>query len=242
MTLIPQLERQLAEAAVTRRAGRRRIARISAAAAIAVAVAAGLVALVPDASEERMPNANGLLGLGIPAGKEPRLSDLFAVFAREQTPRDDSGWTEEEVRDIPDRQPAEDPTKSRRVGPPDDPRFIWPMRDGVCSSFGNCLSLELLVKLGGVSLGTEFGSSKDGRPTKLRVHGIAVDGVEAVVLTRPDAAEIVVPVEGNTFERDLTDVRPLPTGARWEDAAGNEHAFPGRPLFPALQLPTPPSP
>jgi hypothetical protein len=229
MTLIPDLERQLTEAAARPRAPRR-LARSAAAVAIALAIGAGVVALALDSSSDRERDRApaGVLGLDIPAGTEPRLSDLFAVFAREPTPRDDSGWTKDELDDIPDRQPAEDPTNSRRVGPAGEKRYIWPMRDGVCSSFGNCLKLEVLVDLGGVSPGMRVSSGRDGRLLHLSVHGIAVDGIEEIRLTRPQGDDIVLPVEGNTFERNITDVLPRPTRWRWEDAGGTEHSLPMR--------------
>lgn len=232
MTLIPDLERQLMDAAGSRVRGPRRLARLAAVTGIAAALLAGLFTLLLDRPEEPGRAPAGPLGLDIPRHRPPELRDLFAVFRREATPRDDSGWTKEEVDDIPDRQPGEDPTRSRRVGPPDDPAYLWPMRDGVCSSFGNCLQTDVLVELGGVSLGTSFSSFADGRPDKAGVHGIAVDGIEEIRLTRPGADDVVVPVDGNTFKLDVTDIRPLPTGARWTDAGGEEHTFAGRVLFP----------
>jgi hypothetical protein len=238
MTLIPDLERQLTRAAAGRSAARRRAAWTGAVALVAAASLAAALAL--DAREERDVVPAGPLGLDIPAGREPRLADLFAVFAREQTPRDDSGWTRNELNDIPDRQPGEDPTRSRRVGPASEPIYIWPMKGGVCSSFGNCLPLDVLVDVGGVAFGTSAGYRRDGSADHLGVEGIVVDGIEEIRLTRPGAPDIVVPVERNTFQRDVTDARPVPTGARWTDAAGREHTFGGRELFPAP--PPPPRP
>jgi hypothetical protein len=238
MTLIPDLERQLTDAAGSRVRAPRRLARLAAVTGIAAALLAGLLTLLLDRPDEPGRAPAGLLGLDIPRDRPPELRDLFAVFRREATPRDDSGWTKEELDDIPDRQPREDPTRSRRVGPPDDPAYLWPMRDGVCSSFGNCLKTDVLVDLGGVSLGTSFSSFPGGRQDKAGVHGIAVDGIEEIRLTRPGEDDIVVPVERNTFRLDVSEIRPLPKGARWTDAGGEEHAFSGTDLFP--RLPDPP--
>ena len=139
MTLIPDLQYQLADAARSRSA-RRRAARVIAAGGAAAALIAVLLALTiwQDDSGERRSDSRptgGPLGLDIPAGRAPELRDLIAAFRREPTPRDDNGFTKADLDEIPDRQPGEDPTRSRRVDLPSGPVYLWPMTDGVCSSF-----------------------------------------------------------------------------------------------------------
>ena len=154
MTLIPDLERQLTDAASGRSGRRRRVTRTAAAGAAAAALVAALFAVTigePGDSPERRPDsrpAAGPLGLDIPDGRTPELRDLIAAFRREATPRDDHGFTKADLDEIPDRQPGEDPTKSRRVDLPSGPVYLWPMTDGVCSSFGGCIGIESLLERG----------------------------------------------------------------------------------------------
>jgi hypothetical protein len=141
MTLIPDLERQLADAATRRgRAGRRRALR-SGAAALAVAAAAAVLLLAPaldggGGGQERGPAAPGSDPSGgsvvpepavpePPGGADPELEDLLGVFRREATPRDSTGTTVEELEASGDRQPGEDPTRSRRIDLPIGPVYLW---------------------------------------------------------------------------------------------------------------------
>ena len=243
MTLIPDLERQLTDAAASRSGNRRRVARLAAAGGAAVALMAALFALTlgqPGDSSDRggdEQRTGGPLGLELPAGHKPELRDLIAAFRREQTPRDDNGFTRGDLDEIPDRQPGEDPTKSRRVDLPSGPVYLWPMTDGVCSSFGGCIGLDTLIDVGGVAVGTSYNAALDGRPEKREINGVVVDGIEEVRLIRPGADEIVVPVKENVFRLDATRTKPLPAGSQlqWRDASGRLHTFEHQ-LFPGVQF------
>jgi hypothetical protein len=233
MTLIPDLELQLTEAAAGRRVRRRsRHVRGLAAALAALVVTGVLIAALGDTRDPRAPAAapSGPLGLDIPPGTKPELRDVMTVFRREPTPRDDYGLTKKELEETGDRQPGEDPTRSRRIDLPSGPVFLWPRKDGVCASWGNCLPIETLIHVGGVAIQTGFSTTPDGRVQASEVAGMVVDGIEEVRLTRPGADDIVVPVRDGAFWLDLTKVDPAPTAARWRDAAGKEHVF--KPLFP----------
>ena len=243
MTLIPELERQLTDAAASRSGNRRRVARFATAAGAAVALMAALFVLPlaqPDDSSDRHadpPQAGGPLGLELPAGHKPELRDLIAAFRREPTPRDDHGFRKADLDELPDRQPGEDPTKSRRVDLPSGPVYLWPMTDGVCSSFGGCIGVDSLIDVGGVAVGTSYNAAFDGRPEKKEINGVVVDGIEEVRLIRPGADEIVVPVKENVFRLDVTRTKPLPAGSQlqWRDASGKLHTFEHQ-LFPGLHL------
>jgi hypothetical protein len=126
------------------------------------------------------------VGLDIPAGRKPQLADVIAAFRRPQTPRDDHGFTKADLDDVPDRQPGEDPTRSRRVGLPSGPVYLWPMTDGVCSSFGGCIGIDSLLDVGGVALGTSFSSGTEGRPAHREVNGVVVDGISEIRLSGPE--------------------------------------------------------
>ena len=239
MTLIPDLERQLTEAAAAPVAGRRVLR--AAAGALALAAAIAVLALATtggdggEGGRNRAPS--GPLGLDLAPGAKPKLSDLFAVFRREQTPRDERGWTPKDVEQVPDRQPGEDFLDSRRADHPSGPMYLWPMKDGVCWS-SSCIKLDVLLELGGVAIGTGSGRTSEGRVTQAEVRGLAIDGIDEVRLTRRGAPDIVVPVVENVFAIDVTDEDPLPQGARWTDPAGKEHRFGGTSLFgPALGAP-----
>jgi hypothetical protein len=234
MTLIPELELQLTEAAASGQVRRRtRLLRGAAAALAAILVAGVLFVALGDPGDSGRPTAapaNGSLGLDIAAGTKPELRDVMAVFRREPTPRDDYGLTKEQLDETGDRQPGEDPTRSRRIDLPSGPVYLWPMRDGVCASWGNCLSVEALIQVGGVAIATAFSGTPGDRIDAREVSGMVVDGIKEVRLTRPGADDIVVPVKDGAFRLDLTNAGPAPTAARWRDAAGEEHVF--KPLFP----------
>jgi hypothetical protein len=221
MTLIPDLERQLADAAGRRgRTARRRALRSGALALAAVAVALLAVSLL-DGGGTRPPERPASPAPAIPeppGGANPRLEDLLGVFRREPTPRDSTGNTVEDLERSGDRQPGEDPTRSRRIDLPSGPVYRWRMKDGVCSSWGNCLGTDALRDLG-VAFGTEHG----GVPGDLRlrtVSGIVVDGIEEIRLVRPGAPDMHVPVKDNVFRVELSDVRLQPIEARWRDWRG----------------------
>jgi hypothetical protein len=229
MTLIPDLERQLTDAA-SGRASRlgRRLARGLAGGAVAAVLLAGLLMVTLGDSGEPKHRAGppaGPLGLDIPPGKPPQLSDVLAVFRRDPTPRDDYGVSIPDLEATGDRQPGEDPTRSRRVDLPSGPVYLWPMRDGVCASWGNCLKIDTLIDVGGVAMGTSYAGPRGGRPALREVSGIVVDGIKEVRLTRPGADEIVIPVKDNAFHVDVSKIEPPPSRARWQDASGKEHVF-----------------
>jgi hypothetical protein len=229
VTLIPDLERQLTDVAM--RGSRGWLRRTLAGGAIAAALLAGLlVATLGDSNAPKRATATPAveLGVAVPESEVPPLREVISVFRRKPTPRDDYGISIGELEATGDRQPGEDTTRSRRIDLPSGPVYLWPKKDGVCASWGNCLGIDTLLEIGGVAIGTSFSSGPGGRR---EVSGIVVDGIEEVRLTRPGADDIVIPVTQNVFHIDVSDVHPAPTDAHWRDASGKEHVF-GPELFP----------
>jgi hypothetical protein len=212
MTLIPDLERDLVEAATRRQPRRRRMRagiRLAATAAAAVAVVAGVtLSNEEDASErQRAPATRD-------SQPKPTLEGLLGVFRREPTPRDDYGVSIRELEATKDRQPGEDTTRSRRIDLAGGPVYLWPMRNGVCASWGNCLGLDSLQRLG-VAWATESSTGEGGMLTKAVVSGIVVDGIDNVRLEPGNNGPLVIPVKDNVFRVDLTETSPLPRSGHW---------------------------
>jgi hypothetical protein len=204
MTRLPQLEQELVAAAARLQAPRR-MARTAARSAVAVAAAAAVaLAIAVLDTEDGGRRAQPAGAPPFPANAE--LEDMLGVFRRPQTPADDLGYTKEDLAEITDRQPGEDPRQSRRVEWPDATIFLWPMRDGVCDSVrpdrgpgsgSGCVPLEHLRRHG-VTVGTH---SSGGRQS---VYGIVVDGIREVVLTSSKGPDVRVAVSKNFFFLDLT--------------------------------------
>lgn len=215
MTRLPQLEQELVAAAARLQSPRRVIAP---AARVAIAATAAVLTVL----------ALGLLVAGNPGGGEPRrqasdspgvapvaqLEELLGVFRGPASPADDMG----SAGPINDRQPGEDPSRSRRVEWPGETIFMWPMRDGVCygvRSGGGCVPLDHLRRQG-VSV------SIQDAPGRNAVSGPVVDGIDEVVLTGPGGAEATVPVRDNFFFVDLK--REKAERVSWT-YAGEERSF-----------------
>ena len=223
MSRLPELEQDLgATAARLSRAARRfgrRARTLVPAAALACLVAAAVVAVGLFEA-----NDDGVVGGGSPAatdagfGTDATLEDMFGVFRQPQTAADDMGFTKDEMDEVPDRQPGEDFTQSRRVEWPGARIFLWPMRDGVCYGVpggSGCVPLNALRRAG-VSIGTGYG------PGRRSIYGVVVDGVREVTLTANGGPQIHVPVRENFFFVDLRDSRV--DQVRWR-FAGRDHHF-----------------
>jgi hypothetical protein len=215
MTRLPQLEQELVAAAGRLGSPRRMVApatrALLAAAAAALAVAAAAIVIAGnggDASREAV-------GPAFPA--DAQLEELMGVFREPATPADRVTYAPDDPRLLADRQPGEDPSQSRRVDSAGDEIFVWPMRDGVCygvPSGSGCVPLDHLRRVG-VSVGVQSG--RHG----LSVAGVAVDGIDEVVLTSPGRADQRVPVREN-FVLALVD-RKVET-VRWT-FAGEERSL-----------------
>jgi hypothetical protein len=211
MTRLPQLEQELVAAAARLQSPRRIVGPASRA---ALATAAVLVAVVVAVV---LPGGDGGSGRPQAAGALPfppnaTLEDMFGVFRQPATPADDMGFTEDDLDEIPDLQPGEDPTRARRVEWPGASIFLWPMRDGVCygvRNAGGCLPLDHLRRVG-VSVGTQ----SNRQPSS--VSGVVVDGIREVVLTASGGPDLHVTVSENFFFVDLDSAAAKLEAPGWE--------------------------
>jgi hypothetical protein len=197
MTRLPQLEQELV-AAAARLQGPGRVvapARLLALAAATGAVLA-LLALGLLVAGNRGGGEPARTASGAPTDAPPaQLEEVLGVFRGPATAADDMG----PAGPIDNRQPGEDPSRSRRVEWPGETIFMWPMRDGVCygvRSGGGCVPLDHLRRQG-VSVGIQDARGRNA------VSGPVVDGIGEVVLTGPGGAETRVPVRDNFFFVDL---------------------------------------
>ena len=224
MSRLPQLEQELV-AAAGRLASPRRAIRPAARAALAIAAvvmaiaAAGVVAVVEGGDDPARPAAGPP-----PFPPDATLEDMLGIFRTPATPADDMGFTEDDFNKIPDHQPGEDPTRARRVEWPGVSIFLWPMREGVCYGVrggGGCPPLDHLRREG-VSVGISSSSSSSRHSS---VHGVVVDGIEEVVVSRSGAPDLRVPVRENFF---FVDIDPAEVdgiqAVRWE-YAGEERSM-----------------
>jgi hypothetical protein len=231
MTRLPQLEQELVAAAARLQGPRRMVApaaRVAlAAGAVALAVAAVGIVIAGNGGEASR-DAPG------PAAFPPdaQLEEVMGVFRAPATAADRVSYAPDDPRLISDRQPGEDPSRSRRVDWPGEEIYVWPMRDGVCygvRSGSGCVPLDHLRRMG-VSIGVQGGRSGQS------VSGLVVDGIDEVVVTSPGGPDRRVPVRENFFFVPV-DERGV-EGVRWT-YAGEERGFHVAPL---LGRPAPPSP
>jgi hypothetical protein len=228
MTLIPELELQLTHAATIRhRRARRRAIRVVAAtgAAASLVVLWLVVGRDPGRPVETHPPSGASQGhtapdrRELPGGEDPRLEDILGVFRRDQNPHDRSGHSVSDLEKTGDRQPGEDPSRSRRIDLPGGPVFLWPRKDGVCASWGNCVSTKLLRGLGvaeSVGYSTPLHAGAEAS-TLTSLHGIAVDGIATIRLEAP-GGDIVLPVKDNVFRASRTALRSKPTAFSFDYA------------------------
>jgi hypothetical protein len=226
VTRVPQLEQELL-AAATRLRGPRRIGARALRAALAAGAVALVVAVVVSAGDGGggRQQAPGAPGFPPSAG----LEDMLGVFRTPATPADDNGFSKDDLSEIPDRQPGEDPTRSRRVEWPGATVFLWPMRDGVCYGVGGgggCVPLDYLRRMG-VAVGTH----SSGRQAS--VSGVVVDGIREVVVTASGGRNLHVAVSENFFFVDLNRAARKLRSPGWEARvrrvswryAGRERSF-----------------
>ena len=234
MTRLPQLEQELVAAAARLQSPRRvvapaaRVARVAlAAGAAALAVAAAGIVIAGNGGEPSREAAG-------PAAFPPdaQLEDVMGVFREPATATDRVSYAPDDPRLLADRQPGEDPSRSRRVDWPGEEIFVWPMREGVCygvRSGSGCVPLDHLRRVG-VSLGIQ-----GGRPGQ-SVTGLVVDGIDEVVLTSAGGAERRVPVRENFFFADV-DGQGV-EAVRWT-YAGQERSFDVESLIDPVAPPSP---
>jgi hypothetical protein len=233
VTRLPQLEQELVAAAG--RLPRRAVVPVArAAVATAVVIAAITAGVVVSDGGGRSP-AGGTAPAAF--GTDATLPDMLAVFRRPATPADDPDLT---PADIPDRRPGEDPARARRIDWPDATIFLWPWRDGVCQSFDpkrvqasgtGCPPLDVLRRTG-VAVGLMT------REASAFAAGVAVDGVDEVVLKPDGGRDVRLPVRDNTFVANLGPFAG--EGARLEwTYAGEERSFDLTPILTELPAPTP---
>jgi hypothetical protein len=238
MSRLPELEQELvATAARLSHRGRRfeRRARILApVVALVCVVAIGLAAGgLFDTDDHAVRGGGSPTAVGFPA--DATLEDMLGIFRRPQTADDDMGVTKEQLDELPDLQPGEDPTQSRRVDWPGERIYMWPMRDGVCYSMrggSGCPPLDELRRKG-VSIGTQY------RPGERSVSGVVVDGIHEVVVTANGQPELRVPVRDNFFFVDLHDAAVGRVNWRY---AGQDESFDLARFLPDDSAPAPPSP
>ena len=211
MTRLPQLEQDLVAAAARLQSPRRMLAPAARAALAvgAVAVAVVIVLAIPAGDDGSPPPRPA----GAPAfSPNANLEDMLGVFRLPATPADDLGLTEDDLDQLPDRQPGEDQTRARRVEWPGARIYLWPMRDGVCygvRNAGGCLPLDHLRRVG-VSVGTQ--SNREASA----VSGVVVDGIREVVLSASGGPDLRVPVSENFFFVDLSSAAAVLGSPGWE--------------------------
>jgi hypothetical protein len=223
MTRLPQLEQELIAAATRLPRPRRLIGPALAVGTMLAVVLAVLLAAGEDADHSAERSAS----LPFPPGAQ--LEDMLAIFRRPATEADDAG-----IRQINDRLPGEDPSRSRRVRSPDAKIFMWPMREGVCYDVGRgggCVRLEHLRRQG-VTVGTH---SSGGRRS---FYGIVVDGVREVVLIAPGGRERRVAVTDNFFFVNLRSGTPV-VEVSWR-YAGRTRSYDASAILDVLAPPAPP--
>jgi hypothetical protein len=230
MTRLPQLEQELVAAAARLQSPRRVVApaaRVAlAAGAVALAVAAAGIVIVRDGGEPGREAAG-------PAAfsADAQLEDVMGVFRTPATEADRVPYAPGDPRLNADRQPGEDPSRSRRVDWPGEEIYVWPMRDGVCYGVrggSGCVPLDHLSRVG-VSVGVENGRLGQS------ISGVVVDGIDEVVLTSPGEPELRLPVRENFFFALLDGGVQ---GVRWT-YAGEER---GLDIGPVVDQIAPPSP
>jgi hypothetical protein len=231
---LPQLEQELVAAAARLQSPRRRLAPGARAALAGGAVALAVAAAGIVIAENRDRGEQGRETAGSAAfPPDAQLKDVMGVFRAPATAADRVSYPPEDPRLLTDRQPGEDPSRSRRVDWPGEEIYVWPMRDGVCygvHSGSGCVPLDHLRRVG-VSVGIQ-----GGRPGQ-SVSGIVVDGIDKVVLTSPDGPDRTVPVRENFFFADL-EGRSV-EGVHWT-YAGQERSFGVGSLLEPVAPPSPP--
>jgi hypothetical protein len=192
--------------------GRR--ARVVATLAVAVTIAAVVV--------------NASVGLGsVPGGDgaaeaasvDADLRSSLGVFDRPRLPSDEfPGHASNHLADSPERQPGENLDQARRVDVGGEVVYLWPMADGVCDTLGGCTPLDRL-KREGVDVGTSFTLDKaSGTLESVRVYGVAVDGVDDVLVHTDSDSATETKVIDNVFLAKLNSARP--TRIEWRDSGG----------------------
>lgn len=156
-----------------------------------------------------------------PAADGGELGVLLEAFRGSRTADDNMpGDYGRALEKLGDAQPGENPDAARRVVLPSGAVYLWPMKDGVCGSWGNCVPTESLLQ-SGVSLTFEFGQVPgEGLVRDVVASGIVRDGIDSVRLLFEDGSDVRVAVRENVFRQPLST---LPTRAEWVDESGQTH-------------------
>jgi hypothetical protein len=234
MTRLPQLEQELVAAAARLQSPRRMVAPAVrwalAAGAAALAVAATAIVIAGGGGEASRDAAGPA---AFPA--DAQLEDMMGVFRTPATEADRVTYAPGDPRLHADLQPGEDHSQSRRVDWPGADIFVWPMRDGVCwgvPSGSGCVPLDHLRRTG-ITVSVQNGRQGPA------IWGAVVDGIDEVVLARPDDSEVRVPVRENFFFIPVEG--PRGESLRWT-YAGEEHSLDVQPVVDAVAPPTPDAP
>jgi hypothetical protein len=245
MTRLPQLEQELVAAAARLQSPRRlRAPAAHVALAVGAVAVAVIIALVIPAGEGGSPRPRPAVAPAFPPNAN--LEDMLGVFREPATPADDLGVTEDELDQLPDLQPGEDPTRARRVEWPGASISLWPMRDGVCYGVRNavgCVPLDHLRREG-VSVATQRNRQASA------VSGVVVDGIREVVLSASGGPDLHVPVSENFFFVDLKAAAAKLEAPGWETRvqtvrwrySGEERSFDVGHLLRDAPVPPVPSP
>jgi hypothetical protein len=234
MTRLPQLEQELVAAAARLQSPRRMLAPAArwglAAASAALAVAAAGIVIAGNGGE---PSRETGGSAAFPP--DAQLEDVMGVFRVPATPADRVSYAPDDPRLISDRQPGEDPSRSRRVDWPGEEIYLWPMRDGVCwgvPSGSGCVPLDHLRRTG-VSVSVQNGRLGPA------ISGVVVDGIDEVALTRPGGSELPLPVRENFFFAPVEGQGA--ESLRWT-YAGEERRLDVRPMVDVVAPPSPDAP
>lgn len=178
----------------------------------AVVVLAVLVAIVLSAGQSASkPRADPPV-----AAPDPTTRDLLAIFRRPRVrsdtlPQPPAGQDRGAAFD---RTAGEAYRLTRRAvpGPPGDPVYIWPRKDGACFSAGRVSSCGTAQQLAGRGVIVAYAGGRQLGAMGVRVTGIARDGVRAIDITLGDGGHTSVRVSDNAF---LVDLAHAPARLRW---------------------------
>jgi hypothetical protein len=152
----------------------------------------------------------------------PELRGTLGIFRDERTAADVvPGDPAADLQRLGSAQPGENPSASRRVVLPlrASAAYLWPMKGGVCSSWGNCVPTSY-IREHGIALSTDVAVGRDGSYTEVQLAGMVRDGIREVRFLLADGDLVSVPVQDNVFWVDLTG-QARPTEMRWDDVGGS---------------------
>jgi hypothetical protein len=193
---------------------------VLAAAAIAGATGSGSDIARPADSEpppDQPTFTHGPRATSVPAG----LSERFGILRRGRRAGDDlPAGTAARMDAHPNWDYGENPHLARRALDVHGGLFVVPGSGGVCleagEGAGGCNTTESAER--GEVLGTVTGRAYGYADGEYRVSGIAVDGVDEVVLHMEDGRSFDLPVTANVYTRD---VKGEPATIEWDGPDGH---------------------